>query len=475
MLQIKVGEVNLLKVFGHFNLILLFFTLTLHAGAFAKFQITTTALLQTFHNQQDKNFQTDLLAPWHEYNSLIKKLPISSTVYKISLNKPIISVGPRILITLRSLKNISFRPSNKYKGNLTFNFFGYLATFNISKKITNTTFYPKDKQGVVNFFNIITHVVTSKLINHIKDIGKKLRLNDWGIFMLTNKLSSHIFKDKNSAHLLTWYLLNKLHFDVKVALSNQQIKLLSYCKNSIFNTPYFLIGHKKYYFLFNKNSQANSHIVTYLKKYPKATKSLNLSLKILPLFPNNKQTKALNFTYLKHRYFLHVNFNKNLTDFMQTYPLTEQKIYLNAPMQSVSYHDLASQLIGYINGKRASRAMNFVLAFTQHAFGVTNKKEISRQYPMFAQQALAYKILGYRARVTLFVYLIKHIFAINVIGVKYKKYLLTALNIPMKGYSFMVNKHYYVVADPSYINANIGQIPSKYMGIKPQKIIQIDQ
>jgi len=58
-------------------------------------------------------------------------------------------------------------------------------------------------------------------------------------------------------------------------------------------------------------------------------------------------------------------------------------------MSKALYHQISTQLAQYIDGKSASRAMNFVLLFMQHSLALHNKPVNGSQF-MFSEQTLYY-------------------------------------------------------------------------------------
>jgi hypothetical protein len=90
---------------------------------------------------------------------------------------------------------------------------------------------------------------------------------------------------------------------------------------------------------------------------------------------------------------------------------------------------------------------------------------------MFAEETLVYDASDCEDRAILFAYLVKHIFGVSVVGVKYSDHMSTALFVPLKGASVRVGKRAYLLADPTYINANIGQEMPKYRDIEPEAFI----
>lgn len=143
-------------------------------------------------------------------------------------------------------------------------------------------------------------------------------------------------------------------------------------------------------------------------------------------------------------------------------------------MQEQTYKSIAKDLKRYIDGKHSSVAINFVLNFVQKAFVYeVDQEQFGREKVMFAEETLYYKKSDCEDRAILFSYLVKELFGISVIGVKYSDHMTTALYIPMKGDSVQANRRRFVIADPTYINANVGQSMPRYQSKIPQSFIVV--
>ena len=130
----------------------------------------------------------------------------------------------------------------------------------------------------------------------------------------------------------------------------------------------------------------------------------------------------------------------------------------------------------HISGKKASEAINFMLHFVQNAFVYQQDNEqFAREKVMFAQETLYYDKSDCEDRAVLFSSLIKEFFGINVVGVKYKDHMATALYIPIEGDSVSVKSKKFVIADPTYVNATLGMSMPKYRAIKPVEYIVVKQ
>jgi hypothetical protein len=341
--------------------------------------------------------------------------------------------------------------------------------------VRDAKFYPENQSGIANLFSILASSSYEVTLKEIQDYKKKLRLNDWGVYLLVKKLSQTFYKDENEANIYLWFMLTKLSYDVKIALdSSNKIQLLHYSKSIIYATPRYSFDKKYYYNINQSNKYPSSGIYTYLQEYHKAVNPLDFSLKKLPLLGKNSTLKSLSFSDFGIRYRFNYHYNRYLVDFMQTYPQVDYKIYFTAPMQEETYRDLAKDIKKYVDGKKMSEALNFVLHFVQKAFKYQRDYEqFGYEKVMFAEETLTYTASDCEDRAILFAYLVRRLFGIRAIALKYPDHISTALYIPMQGDSVYPHRRRYVVADPTYINANIGQQIPKYRDIEPQYYIQL--
>jgi hypothetical protein len=94
--------------------------------------------------------------------------------------------------------------------------------------------------------------------------------------------------------------------------------------------------------------------------------------------------------------------------------------------------------------------------------------------PLFAEETLFYPYSDCEDRSVLFAYLIRSLIGLEVIGLDYPGHIATAVKFctEVKGDIINHNGENYLICDPTYINANIGQCMTKYMDVKP-KVISI--
>jgi len=484
VLLIRVGGLRLLNLFGLFSLGLFLFTSSLYAGTFENFQTTNIKHIQDVKTFED--FQTVQIKSeggseflsnqqWNSYEPFVAKTLFDANKPKIisSLReKKIKDVGPKIRIVIARKKlykkvNIKVIPKD-----ITVDFFSTTLSFNVPNKLADAMFFPQTQKGIGNFFKVIAYTEYNYIINEIEDIKKEMNLNDWGLYLLVKKISNQIFPNNDNANLFTWFVFDKMGYSVRASILRKHIVVVFKTKQSINYTPYYKINGELFYVL---DSKAEKGVIyTYSKDSANAIKLFDLSLKELPNLNLDIKSKELRFKQQNKEYIFTYKYNQNIIDFMQTYPQVQSDVFFNAPLDDISYQSIGKSLKEYVDRERANTAINFVLHFVQNAFKYQNDiDQFGKEKFMFAQETLYYDKSDAEDRVALFSYLIKKFFSFSVIGIKYKDHMIAGLHIPLLGDSVMDGKRKFIVADPTYNNANIGQNIAKYKLLEPLKLIKL--
>lgn len=483
MQQNKVGEQNLLKQLGRSSLIVITSALfsCLSASSFADFKKSQSTAFTNYKEENDRIFTQYLKLDWEAY--LLKK-PISRYEEQkpreilVANKKTVKKQGPKISIYVaKKDKDTKLEVSQTpiEKKDINFDFYGTNISFDIPQGMDNARFYPQTKEGIHSYYKTVALSPYEGLIEKIQKISTGLNLNDWGKYMLIKKLSENIFQNQDESRLLSWFIFNKLGYSVRVGLANRHIVVMHHSKKTIYATPNYNIGTQKFYVLSDYAKGSAGKIFTYKQSYPGSNKALDLSMKSLPLFVDKTMEKTLKFQQYGEKYTLKYKYNQNLIDFMSTYPQADYETFFNTPLDESSYRDVALELKKHINTKQASVALNFVLNFVQNAFKYeVDSQQFGREKVMFAQETLYYDKSDCEDRAVLFSYLVKELFNIGVVGVKYKDHMSTALYIPMKGDSVKVHSKKFIIADPTYANASIGQNMPKYKAVRPDSFIVIN-
>ena len=496
MRQNRDGGQNLYSLLGRFSLLFFIGFFTLHAEqSFKDFKKVQAQSFQNYKDERDEAFEKYLKEEWQAYIALEPlRLYEEPKPKEIEPSEPKReeAVGPKVFIKIKEddkkeqeanleqngEANISVTIIQKReegeKKEISFDFFGTTIALNTPSGIKNANFYPTNQNGIANFFSIAASSEYETILAYIKKVSKEMNLNDWGVYLLVTKISDKIFGDEDSSKLYSWFLFNKLGYAVKAGISNRHVVLMHYSKKPIYATPNYDFGGKKYYILSRYAKSKGERVFSYKHEYQDATKELDLSLQTLPKFKQKREQKSLYFSQFGTNYTIPFSYNKNLIDFMASYPQADYETFFNAPMDEATYKETAVALKGYIDGKKASEAINFVLSFVQKSFKYEqDNRQFEREKVMFAQETLFYEKSDCEDRAILFSYLVKELFDISVVGVKYRDHMATALYIPLDGDSVKVGARRFVIADPTYIDAPIGKSMPKYRSIMPQNFITV--
>jgi len=500
--QNKVGEPKLFKLFGHFSLALIIGATSVYGSSFEDFRKSQTEAFAQYKDERDNAFNSYLKQQWSAYKVYQgkkryetpkpKKLPHTQQTKSKS-------VGPKVIIrvkkviepkppviqeVLKPVVKVINKPkqhivkkkvSGVYDFDVKINYFGTELGFNIPTKIKEATFYPQNQKGIANYFNSAASSDYNDFIDSISTVKKAMKLNDWGLYLLVNKLTKKAYKDKDSSKLLSWFIFNKLGYAVKLGLAQNHIVLMYYSKKTIYSTPNYNFGKRKYYVLSNYAKGNIGRLYSYKQDYPGSTKALNLSLDYLPKLALDIRSKDLRFRYFGNSYNIPYKYNQNLVDFMGTYPQADYQTFFDAPLDPITYMTLSTGIKKYIDGEKMGDAMNFLLHFVQKSFKYeTDAKQFNREKVMFAQETLYYSKSDCEDRAILFSYLINELFKVSVVGVHYKGHMATALYVPMRGDYIHDGSRKFVVADPTYINSNIGQAMPQFRRVKPKSLIKVD-
>jgi len=496
--QNKVGEPKLFKLFGHFSLALVLSATSINAQTFADFKKSQSASFQQYKDERDNAFNKYLKQQWKAYDVIRGKSRYEEpkpTVIPPTKQTKIKSVGPKVSIKIKPTKQIEPKKIEKTiskpieiftpvevtrpqvvqkKKDMSINFYGSRLEFDIPNKIKNANFYPNNQKGISNFFSVAASSDYEDLIVDIKKVAKEMNLNDWGIYLLVLDVSNKIFSGSDNSKLMSWFIFNKLGYAVKIGLANKHIVLMHYSKKTIYSTPNYSFGNKKFYVVSHYAKGKVGRLLSYKQDYPGSTKPLDLSLNTLPFFQADIKTKKLSFKEYGKEYTIPYQYNQNLIDFMSTYPQADYDTFFNAPVDGRTYKSIAKELKKHIDGKKAGDAMNFVLHFVQKSFKYSkDDAQFNREKVMFAQETLYFDKSDCEDRAVLFAYLVKELFGIGVVGVHYKGHMATALYVPMQGDYIKTKTRKLVVADPTYINSNIGQSMPRYRSQNPKNIIRV--
>lgn len=429
-----------------------------------------------YKTKQDKEFAGFLKASWIELNTLKgkpllekRKIVTPPKAPKIETKKspptkPILVTLPPLKPKIKpSHKPRIKTPSNVLQGNIIeVNNFGIPLRFPYDKNIKKRIRGSINKDTISQHWSLLAKSDYATMLEELQIRKKELKLNDWGYAVLVNKIAEKIYPEqKNEQAMFAWFVLIKTGYKARIAFKNRQIYLLLASQQRIYSTTYLTYNKTKYYALdFDGGKQPRLHkVFTYDANYKGSDQALDMRLPQLMETGLSEQKRNLEFKYANRKHTITSNTNKYLIDFMSTYPQVHWEIFFSSNLRNATRQQIIKQLRPLIDGLTEQEAVNLLLRFVQTSLTyTTDDQQFGYENPLFVEETLFYPESDCEDRAILFAWLVQELLTLDVVGLHYPGHISTAvrLNMEIKGDSLTYQGKKYLIADPTYVNANVG-------------------
>jgi hypothetical protein len=299
-------------------------------------------------------------------------------------------------------------------------------------------------------------------------------LNDWALGMAAEHFAASVFAGPDEQVLLTWFLLAKTGYAVKIGYNTNGVYLLVPTDVNLFSISFFTMNGKRFYATgFSKRISQPGALYTYEGTYPKATRTVAVQIQQLPLFPEEETGRSVKFTWNDTTYTVKLHYNRNAVAFLEKYPQADIPVYFRGKLSQKAEESLVSALKPLVSGRSEWDAVNLLLRFVQTAFAYqTDEEQFGFEKYFFAEETLHYPFSDCEDRAILFAYLVRTLLGNDVVALKYPGHLATAVafKIAPPGDAFEINGKLYTVCDPTYINADAGMTMPDFRETMPQVV-----
>ncbi len=293
-------------------------------------------------------------------------------------------------------------------------------------------------------------------------------LCDWGYLLLTKKVAEeYCGTGTNESVVMHMYLLTQSGYRVRIGRAQNKLGLLYGSQAIIYRCKYFDLDGEKFYIL--DKSLENIPFCVFNHAFPKE-KSLSLAITQpkLSVFQTEERTfSSKRYSNLR----VTVETNQNLIDFYNTYPLSsEWNTYSKASLSELLKETLYPALREAIKGKTDAEAANILLDFIQTGFDYkTDSQQFGYERPLFPDETFYYPYCDCEDRSILFACFVRELMGLDVVLLHYPKHLATAVhfNDDVVGDYLMIEGKKYVICDPTYIGASIGECMPMYKTTEP--------
>ncbi|GHV66903.1 hypothetical protein FACS1894199_11270 [Bacteroidia bacterium] len=310
------------------------------------------------------------------------------------------------------------------------------------------------------------------LLNDCLNLREELNLCDWGYIEMLKALSEKFFgKPCNEAVLLQMYILTQSGYKVRIARVGERLALLVPFQQTVYEYTYVPIQGQNY--VMTDKSIKGGKIFLLNHEFPKEQQA-----SLQPSQPNFPIVATPVKEFVSKRYpdlHLSISTNKNLLDFYNTYPRSEWNLYVAASLSETLKQELYPTLKQKLSGKSEKEAVNILINFVQTAFEYkTDEEQFGAERPLFADETFFYPYSDCEDRSILFSILVKELLHLDVILLNYPNHLATAVCFQQEvtGDYLTIEGKTYIICDPTYIGADIGNAMPQYQNT-PAKVIRL--
>ena len=440
---------------------------------------------QEYKDKRDKEFTDFLKSQWKAVDvvdgEVLDEVPKPDVmpvaplepVAPAPVEKPVaVTVPEPVVIKAPTPAPLVVAPKGR---SLNIDFFGRPLRFYYDAGLKQALVLPIDKNAVSNYWSSLSRTDYDSLLKQLEAQKKSLQLNDWAYASLIYKLAVGINNSRrNESVLLSWFLLAKSGYRARVAYDKNAIYLLVPSEQEMFEIVYFTFSGKRYYAVeFDGSRQKPGRVFTYDGEYPDTTKDFDM--RVTPVVASNDkdERRHLSFDFEGKKYNIEVAYDRGRVKFFSTYPQLSLDLYFSSGVYKVTATPLQKQLAAHMHGMSEQQAVNFLLRFVQTSLKYeTDEQQFGEENYLFPEETLFYPYSDCEDRAVLFAWLVQSLLNLQVIGLDYPGHVATAVrfNESVAGDSISYQGRRFVVADPTYINANAGMTMPDFKRYKPTVI-----
>ena len=275
----------------------------------------------------------------------------------------------------------------------------------------------------------------------------------------------------NRYTLYKWFLMSKSGFDARLAYRGDQLIFYVKSEDEISDLPYFTLNKKTYvclnYHDFGELFEAKKHYTLVDISIPEAINGFSYKVTQLPDFAPNKYTeKEISFDYDGKSYHFNVLVNEDINTIFKNYPIVDFETYFNIPLSKETYASLIPVLTNCTKKLSTEKGIDYIMKFTRYAFLYEDDRKIfGQEKRMPPEQTLLNPSSDCDDRVALFFYLVKEIYNLPMIALRYPTHVTIAIQFKTPvGKSILYKGDYYSICEPTpqQENLGIGQLSKKH-------------
>ena len=354
---------------------------------------------------------------------------------------------------------------------IVFRFYGQQISINYDKLLVLSKISFLSEDSISGFWTSFARSNSNQLVDQLMDYRDLLGMGDWGYFQLVKATSNHIFTGNVlNADLLTWALMIRSGFDVRLAFNQNSTTVLFPSENTIYSKQFVVIGRTRFYLDREMKSQL---LVTCQNPFRDNVGRIDLSFYKSLNFNGKPTIRMISFQWNNKSYEFSMRYNPEVIRFYKEYPQTDAYVYFGAPVSSVLKENLIEQFYPILSKMDRLESAAFLQQFVQKEFVYISENQKDEFHKnRFAEEIIASKSGDDRSKAVLYSWLVRILLHLPVVGVQFPEYYSTAVcyDSSLDGNYYYLNREKYYITDPTYLNAPIGVTMPAFEGLTPQLI-----
>jgi hypothetical protein len=459
---------------------------------FRQWQRQEQAAFKKFKDERDREFADYLRTQWQEFQTFrgIKRdptpkpdvIPAAPRVpppppeaRKPPAPPPVVQVKPEPPRAPAPVAPPAPPPPPRSK-QVTLAFYGQNVVVHYDPSIEARLAGAPGSESIANYWTGLGQSEYEPLLKRLRTVHTSLGLEDWAYADLVRAFSQQVHpRSENDARLLLWFLLTKSGYKVRVAYSDSRIHLFVPTEQKIYETKFLTIQGQAHYAALERDRGASvGRVYTYDKEYPGQARNMDLRIASLRFTKPAIGYRELKFEYGNRKYAFRVPVDRRVIEFMDGYPVTDLQWYFLAATSEETRAVLVRELRAATSGMHEDEALNLLLRFAQTAFAYkTDGDQFGREKYMFVEETLSYPYSDCEDRAVLYAWLVREVIGGEVIGLSYPGHVATAVrvrNLKTGVATVDYDGKRYVVADPTYIGADVGMAMPQYANVRPDVV-----
>lgn len=343
---------------------------------------------------------------------------------------------------------------------------------------------PVDGKAIADFYRGLASADWGVLAEDLRAQSEALALDDYAYAQFVLRLGRQLAGDESRARLLTWYLLLKSNVDARVgyigpngataAMPVGTIVLLVPSTVMVYNTTYFTLQNEKFFAVSLDEAPSPDglgRLFTYDGNYPGQPRKMDMRIARTPNLGVAAESRTLRWSYKDSTHTIEVRADRNAVKYLEWFPQVEWDVWFGIQMSQPARETLLPALRRKLQGRSEREQVNFLIRFVQTAFEYkTDGDQFGREKPLSVDETLLYPFSDCEDRSIIFAALVRELTGLEVVGLLYPGHMATAVKFreAVTGDAVMIGGQRWIVSDPTYIGADVGEAMPQFKTVTPQ-------